>query len=369
VQQASAVKRHRFHSICPYFAMFPEDFVRRNLLAWSTPGDLVFDPFCGRGTAVFESLLNGRPALGCDANPVAVCISRAKCDPPTLASALSRLHELEGSYKAAQSENIKISTFFRICFHPRTLSQILFLRSALRWRTRKDDCFIAAVTLGCLHGESHRTEYCLSNRMPRTISTKPDYSVRWWQEHGCRPPERDTFGVLRAMLRYRFESAPAPIRGKVVEGDVRSAARLLKSYLSRVKLIVTSPPYLDITNYQEDQWLRLWFLGGPPAPVAADAADDRHRKVDSYWQFLKEAWCGILPLLHASCQIVVRIGGTRLEPHELGAGLLGCINHDPRRQFKLAECRTTQIKRGQKRSFGCTSPRSSVEHDFRLCAC
>ena len=25
-------ERHRFHSICPYFAMFPETFVRRNVL-------------------------------------------------------------------------------------------------------------------------------------------------------------------------------------------------------------------------------------------------------------------------------------------------------------------------------------------------
>ena len=24
------------------------------------------------------------------------------------------------------------------------------------------------------------------------------------------------------------------------------------------------PPYLDVTHFEEDQWLRLWFLGGPP---------------------------------------------------------------------------------------------------------
>ncbi len=78
------MERHRFHSICPYFAMFPESFVRRNILAWSKRDDVILDPFSGRGTTVFESLLNGRKGLGCDTNPVAVCLSKAKVDPPSL---------------------------------------------------------------------------------------------------------------------------------------------------------------------------------------------------------------------------------------------------------------------------------------------
>ncbi len=50
--------RHRFHSICPYFAMFPETFVEKHLAA--TPfGGIVFDPFCRRGTTVLESLIPG----------------------------------------------------------------------------------------------------------------------------------------------------------------------------------------------------------------------------------------------------------------------------------------------------------------------
>src|SRR3954447_11551486 len=90
----SMIERHRFHSICPYFAMFPEAFVRRNLLAWSKPNDLILDPFSGRGTTVFESLLNGRRALGCDLNPVAVCLSKAKATPPSLSALVQRLKTL-----------------------------------------------------------------------------------------------------------------------------------------------------------------------------------------------------------------------------------------------------------------------------------
>lgn len=34
-----------------------------------------------------------------------------------------------------------------------------------------------------------------------------------------------------------------------------------------VRCVITSPPYLDVTNFEEDQWLRLWFQGGPPKPT------------------------------------------------------------------------------------------------------
>ncbi|MYA91624.1 MAG: site-specific DNA-methyltransferase, partial [Synechococcus sp. SB0663_bin_10] len=46
--------RHRFHAICPYFAMFPEAFVKGHLAASPHRG-VVFDPFCGRGTTVFQA--------------------------------------------------------------------------------------------------------------------------------------------------------------------------------------------------------------------------------------------------------------------------------------------------------------------------
>jgi hypothetical protein len=359
-------ERHRFHSICPYFAMFPEAFVRRNVLAWSKRDDVVLDPFSGRGTTIFESLVNGRKAIGCDTNPVAACLSKAKADPPKLGEILTRLAELEGKSRRFTSKGAEVtSEFFTLCFHRETLRQLLSLMGNLEWRTARVDCFIAALALGCLHGESHRTELCFSNRMPRTISTKPAYSVRWWQRNGCLPPKRDVFSILHAAAKYRYHSPVPSMKGRVVEGDVRKASAMLRSYKERVKLVVTSPPYLDITDYHEDQWLRLWFLGGPMKPISGQGKDDRHRIVQGYWQFLSEAWRGIAPLLQTSAQIVVRIGGTRLCAEELQAGLLDSLNSTGQR-FNMLECKTTEIRNGQRRVFARVTPRASVEHDFRF---
>jgi hypothetical protein len=360
------MERHRFHSICPYFAMFPESFVRRNVLAWSKRGDVILDPFSGRGTTVFESLLNGRKGVGCDTNPVAVCLSKAKVNPPALAAVMERLEVLERASKHFTSKAPEISDeFFTLCFHEETLRQLLFLKKKLDWRGNRTDCFIGALALGCLHGESHRTELCFSNRMPRTISTKPAYSVRWWRQKGCVPPERDTFGILRTCAEYRYHSPVPQLRGRVVEGDVRRAATLLRSYKERVKLVITSPPYLDITDYHEDQWLRLWMLGGASKPIGGQGRDDRHRRVEAYWQFLREAWKGVVPLLQEKAQVVIRIGGTRLGREELRAGLLESLNATGTK-FKLLESRQTDIKNGQARIFQPVPEKASVEHDFRF---
>ncbi len=358
--------RHRFHSICPYFAMFPEAFVRRNVLAWSKRDDIILDPFSGRGTTVFESLLNGRRGLGCDTNPVAVCLSKAKADPPTLEEILERLTVLESGCGPFTSKSPEVSDeFFTLCFHKKTLRQLLFLKKKLDWRTARTDCFIAALALGCLHGESHRTQLCFSNRMPRTISTKPAYSVRWWRQKRCLPPERDVFSIMRTCAEYRYQSPMPSLKGRVVEGDVRRAGTLLRSYRDKVKLVITSPPYLDITDYHEDQWLRLWFLGGATKPITGQGKDDRHRRIESYWQFLREAWRGIAPLLQERAQVVIRIGGTRLSEEQLRIGLLDSLNSSGRK-FKLAESRQTIIKNGQRRIFQTTPDKASVEHDFRF---
>lgn len=305
-------KRNRLHSICPYFAMFPEQFVRKHVVGHTDPGDVVFDPFAGRGTTILESLLLDRDAYGTDLNPVAVCLANAKADPPPLDAVLRRLRELEATAGNVDgAERMGGDEFFALCFHPHTLAHVLHLRAALGWRSCRVDCFIAAVALGCLHGESHKTANCFSNRMPRTISTKKAYSVAWWRRNGFEPPRRDVFAILRHMAAFRLATEIPKRRGRAAERDARDASSEFTALAGRVRLVVTSPPYLDMTDYREDQWLRLWFLGGDTAPSRGHA-DDRHRSAEPYWSFLAEAWAGIRDLLAPDATLVVRIGGTRV---------------------------------------------------------
>ena len=361
--------RHPLHSICPYFAMFPEEFVAKQVLAYTKRGEWVFDPFSGRGTTVFESLLNGRPAAGTDLNPVAACIAGAKANPPRLLNVLKRLRELQDQFAAqpAVEDARELPEFFLWCFHERTLSELMFLRRELQWVTSKVDRFIAAVALGCLHGESHKTPNCLSNRMPRTISTKPEYSVRWWSARGLSsPPERRTFEVLSTLARFRLEAEVPSLVGEVKLRDARQAGNAFPSLHEKVALIVTSPPYLDTTDYVEDQWLRLWFLRGPCKPRGGVNKDDRHTRLDNYWQFLTETWSGVRPLLKRGTHVVVRIGGTRVPKEDLGEGLLVSLKAGLTgfRVKTVQGASTTEIRNRQTNVFRPGTVKRRYEHDF-----
>ena len=357
--------RHRFHSICPYFAMFPETFVEKHLAATRHDG-VVFDPYCGRGTTVFQALLQGRAAAGSDVNPVAVCVSGAKGDPPALADARVRLDELRCGCVEPNDEGWhgSLERFFDLCFHRDTLLQVRYLRSTLDWRNRKDDRFIAALCLGALHGESHKSPNCFSNRMPRTISTKPDYSVRWWTRCGYTPPSRDVFEILERMLEYRYRTRPPEGCATVVQIDAREVADAFPELAGRVTDVITSPPYLDTTNYREDQWLRLWFLGGE-ARMPRGRGDDRHYNKDIYWTFIQESMRGLAPLLAERARMVLRIGGRRLQKSELREGLVRSLSRGLERDVRLIDDGvTTEVGKTQANVFRGAKVSRFEEHDF-----
>jgi DNA methylase len=314
------MREHALHALCPYFAMFPPEFARAAILRYTKATELVFDPFSGRGTTLLEAVLLGRRAIAADTNPVAFCVSAAKAKPPRLGTVLVALDALEAEYRDVarqmRRKSAHASPFFSWAYQRETLAQILFLRHRLQWRVRQLDRFIAALALGHLHGEG--SPYYFSNRMPRTISTKPEYSVRYWRMHGLRPPERNVFSILRAKAAFRLQQDRTVGFARVRLADVREAADEFSAFLDNVSLIVTSPPYLDVTSFEEDQWLRLWFLGGEPRPTFGTySRDDRHRSERLYWEFITSAWRGVAPLMRQRAAIACRIGSRRLSLRDL----------------------------------------------------
>jgi hypothetical protein len=114
--------KHPLHALCPYFAMFPLTFVRKQLFALTHPGDVILDPFSGRGITLLESLLLDRKALAVDINPVAACVTGVKAHVPTLPAIESRLDELERScretsWQAVDEERRVLPLFFARAFH------------------------------------------------------------------------------------------------------------------------------------------------------------------------------------------------------------------------------------------------------------
>ena len=323
--------KHKLHAICPYFAMFPYTFARKQILAHSQPGNVVLDPFSGRGTTLLESLLLGRRGIAVDINPVAACVTGAKARVPHPRAVNARIDELQREFGSDCREDLNreaqsLPPFFRRAFYHTTLRELLFVRRRLQWKSDPTDCFLTALVLGSLHGEMDRSPSYLSNQMPRTISPKPAYSLRYWDRNGLWPKRRSIFNILRSRAELRFSDAPPRIQGTSVLADVRKAATVLGQHTASVDLVITSPPYLNVTSYEEDQWLRLWYLGGQPKPTYRQVSmDDRHTNSNDYWRFLSMAWKGIAPLLRRQAVIVCRIGGKQLGAPQVTHGLLGSL--------------------------------------------
>ena len=55
---------------------FPVELAERLVLSMTDPGDAVFDPYMGVGSAVVAALMRGRAAFGCDVVPEYVEIAR-----------------------------------------------------------------------------------------------------------------------------------------------------------------------------------------------------------------------------------------------------------------------------------------------------
>lgn len=346
-------KPHRLHALCPYFAMFPPEFARNSIEAHTKFGDVVLDPFSGRGTTLLEALLLGRKAIASDINPVAYCVTAAKAHVPRLTNVLSEIDRLEEVYDARSKHTVRarivgLPEFFRYAFHFQTLDQLWFLRGALEWKRRRVHCFLAALALGHLHGEANRSRYYFSNQMPHSISTKPDYSVRYWKKHRFSAPPRNVFDILRNRAEFRLEADLPERKGRAALCDVRGASDSFRRNQREVTAVVTSPPYLDITNFEEDQWLRLWFLGGPPKPTYGRVShDDRHGKADSYWEFIKSAWRGIAPLLRRKAILVCRIGGKGTSPESLVSAFAAATRAVWPRAAMISEPLHSELKSSQ----------------------
>jgi hypothetical protein len=66
------------HNFYRYPARFSPTFARQVILAFSKPGDLVFDPFMGGGTTLVEARALGRRAAGTDISSLAVFLTDTK---------------------------------------------------------------------------------------------------------------------------------------------------------------------------------------------------------------------------------------------------------------------------------------------------
>jgi hypothetical protein len=237
-------------------------------------GDLILDPFSGRGTALYSASVLGRIAAGVEINPVGWLYAAAKLHP-------SRKNQLERRLKfVAEASTLysdaadSLPLFFLKCYCRSVRQFLLASRDLLDWKYSAVDRTLMALLLVSLHGKRHDS---LSNQMRQTKAMAPAYAVRWWRDQRLSPPRIDPQAFLLKKLEWRYaKGMPSLTKSFVYRGDAtwalpRLAERLSNCGIGKARLLLTSPPYFGITNYHYDQWIRLWMLGGAPNDRLADS--------------------------------------------------------------------------------------------------
>jgi len=227
-------------------------------------GDLVYDPFSGRGTTAVEAALRGRNVIINDINPLSVILTYPRLELPNVTEVDKRLRSLR--FTARPRGELDLSMFF----HPDTEYEILGLREYLYRRARNGDedsvdRWIRMVATNRLTG--HSPGFFSVYTLPPNQAVLPEDQLRINARLKQEPEYRDIRalilkktmqlqGRLSAAERWRLKKSAE--NAMLLSKDARATGDIP---VGSVQLTITSPPFLDVVQYARDNWLRCWFNG------------------------------------------------------------------------------------------------------------
>jgi len=255
-RQAKAIHEVSYRAC--FKPQLPEFFISR----YSHTGDIVYDPFAGRGTTAIQAALMGRSVIQNDVNPLSKILTEPRLLVPEIDDLRNRLNEIEFDYSL--SSDIDLSMFF----HERTLSEIITFRNYLDKKRMENsldavDKWIAMVWGNRLTG--HSSGFFSVYSFPPNIAVSQQSQVKINQKRNQVPEYRDTKEII--LKKSLSLQSDLTTKDKNNMRKAWKSAKFLTELAnetkaiasSSVQLVVTSPPFLDVVQYSDDNWMRCWF--------------------------------------------------------------------------------------------------------------
>lgn len=322
---------HNLHEIS-YRACFKAELPRFFIEKLTKRGERVYDPFMGRGTSLLEAALLGRSALGNDINPLSSMLIRPRLSPPSLMDVERRLRIISLAAPVSPEDEA-----LQVFYHPQTLASIVALKTWLLERQNQGtldaiDDWIRLVALNRLTG--HSSGFFSVYSMPPNQAVSLESQRKINQKRNQVPDFRDIRKIILKKSRVLLSDGVPEMQ--FGHGFYTGPASSTPSILSRsVDLVVTSPPFLDIVNYKQDNWLRCWFAGIDPQMVKID----QHRSIEDWEAFIRKTFLELARIMRPGGHVAFEVGEVRggkilLEQHVMRAiaGLpfetLGVMIHD-----------------------------------------
>ena len=191
-----------------------------------------------------------------------------------------------------------------------TLSQLVFLRQELV-RERPGDAFLIATLLGLLHGNHSKAgaTRALSISMPNTFAMAPGYVRRYIETHGLEAPRKSMSSPCCA-ADSTSSTCQRPRSRAVRSGSRTRPSSLLCGFeREKVKLVFTSPPYLQVIKYGKYNWVRLWFLGHDPKTIDERLTDTA--SLERYRTFMRATLQNLETVVRSDGFVCLVIGDVR----------------------------------------------------------
>lgn len=258
---------HSIHEIsyrACFKAQLPEFFIAR----LTAPGERIHDPFMGRGTTPVQATLMGRQALGNDISPLSVLLTRPRLGPIAVNDVAAALRTVDWTRGEIQREDLLAF------YHPDTLRHLEALRLWLAERAPLDNSnpdpvadWVRMVAINRLSG--HSPGFFSGRSMPPNQAVSVAAQEKINAKLGVTPPPRDVVKVILKKTRTLLSDGapPSSVGHRLYTGPAWDTPHIASG---SVALVITSPPFLDIVQYAQDNWLRCWFAGIDPAAVAID---------------------------------------------------------------------------------------------------
>lgn len=309
---------HSLHEVS-YRACFKPSLPAFFLERLSRPGDLVLDPFMGRGTTPLEACLRGRVPCGNDVNPLSAMLLRPRLCPPTMAEVTARVGALDLAWDGELDEELLVF------FHPATLRDLIGLRAYFLRREAAGeldgvDEWLRMVAVNRLTGHSKGffSVYTLPPNQATSVAAQRRINAKRQQA----PEVRDVAAILlkksRALLAdtdllWRRQGRVLAEMSVLMTGQAASMPRIPSS---SIQLVVTSPPFLDVVQYADDNWLRCWFCGIDAKTVPMTIA----RSVEAWRSAMDEVFAELYRVVRPRGYVAfevgeVRKGKVRLDEH------------------------------------------------------
>lgn len=245
-----------------YRACFKAELPRFFISLLTKEKDIVYDPFAGRGTTIIEAALLNRNIISNDINPLSTILSKPRLSIPTFVEVENQLRKI--NFKNGLKADFDLSMFY----HPDTESEIVSLRNYLIKRGKSEgenniDAWIRMVATNRLTG--HSKNFFSVYTLPPNQAVTPERQKKINKQRHQKPVYKD----VRFIILKKTRDLTVQLNDNLINQLKRidSKANFLNKdarftdgiKTNSIQITVTSPPFLDIVNYAEDNWLRCWF--------------------------------------------------------------------------------------------------------------